>query len=261
GESTGQPAAARSLWDVTSGTPRPLPQMSVSGYSPDGKILAAFESDFAGETSRVDLIDVETAAVSRSFRMSKPANHRIYHLDFSPNGNSLLGLLGVPDGAVDWRLGLWDFATGRALATLDQDRYQEGVFSPGGEILANANFQRKGPAKIYLFDTRERKLRHAIMLDEHGYAYRPVFSPDGKWIAIGTQRYVEGMRTIDPDCPQARIHLIDVSTGIIRETLVAPCGPISLAFHPSGTMLASSGYGFVHLWNLKDPPIGDGIGN
>lgn len=257
GESAGRPATAKSLWDANLGEPCPLPEMELGGYSPDGRTLAAYEGEPAGETARVEFIDVKTVSVSRTLRITKPANQRIYHLEFPPTGESLFGSLGVPDGTQNYRFGFWDLATGRQVATLDQDPYLWVAFSPGGEMLATTSYQRKGPAKLYLFDTHNRKLRHAIMLDEHAFAYRPAFSPDGKWIAVGTQQYVDDRRTIDPDSPQPRIHLIDVAAGNLRETLVAPSAPTDLAFNPSGTLLASSGYGFVHLWNLADPPIGE----
>ena len=55
-------------------------------------------------------------------------------------------------------------------------------------------------------------------------------------------------------CP-AHIHLIDVATGEILETLIAPQGfPRSACFSPDGRTLATGGLGRVLLWNLSKPP-------
>ena len=55
------------------------------------------------------------------------------------------------------------------------------------------------------------------------------------------------------DVAQPRIHLVDVATGEIRETLVAPQGfTASLCFSPDGKTLAAGGYGRVDLWDVAD---------
>jgi WD40 repeat protein len=78
------------------------------------------------------------------------------------------------------------------------------------------------------------------------------FSPDGRWLAVITQSFPEDQRDPSPDdTPQARIHLIDVAAGEIRETLIAPPGFVTCAcFSPDGRTLATSGRGKVLLWDL-----------
>jgi WD40 repeat protein len=57
------------------------------------------------------------------------------------------------------------------------------------------------------------------------------------------------------EIPQLRIHLIEVATGEIKETLIAPQGGITnLAFSPDGITLATGGIGKVFLWDLSTPP-------
>jgi WD40 repeat protein len=82
------------------------------------------------------------------------------------------------------------------------------------------------------------------------------FSPDGRWLAAVTQVFPEELeRSREPsaeDVAQPRIHLVEVATGEVRETLVAPQGfTTSLCFSPDGKTLASGGHGRVDLWDVE----------
>ncbi len=57
------------------------------------------------------------------------------------------------------------------------------------------------------------------------------------------------------DVAQPRIHLVDVTTGEICETLVGPQAfTASVCFSPDGKTLASGGYGQVDLWDVEALP-------
>ena len=82
----------------------------------------------------------------------------------------------------------------------------------------------------------------------------PIFSPEGRWLAIATQVLSDepGGGDVDvQDLAQPRIHLIDVAAGEIRETLVSPqCFILSACFSPDGRTLATGAQGKVLLWDM-----------
>ena len=93
------------------------------------------------------------------------------------------------------------------------------------------------------------------MLQEYAVVRAIAFSADGKWVAAATQggdREAIGANTDVEGLPQPRIHLVEVATGQVRETLVAPPGSCSaLAFSPDGKTLASACVGSIYLWDLN----------
>jgi WD40 repeat protein len=272
--------SAVSVWDVSSGEHRSLPDgLSCDGVpvyyhqpgllSPDGSTVAVAVGDNDGHTHALKLFDSTTRREKRSIPI-KDKNVWLDLAAISPNGRIVVGSYRVftsvkkRDSAKLW-LRWYDATKGEEIASFaseDNDRLDAARFAPDGQALAAVTFGKAEKTRLYLFGVAEKKLRKTIVFGESGkkervHALSPVFSPDSKWLAVITQVLPETSNgDFDyRDAQQPRIHLVDVATGEIRETLIAPQGfPRSACFSPDGQMLATGGLGRVLLWDLSKPP-------
>ncbi|MEZ6147954.1 MAG: WD40 repeat domain-containing protein, partial [Planctomycetaceae bacterium] len=157
-----------------------------------------------------------------------------------------------------YQLTFWDVTTGNADTEVkpDDDRLslRAGKFSPDQKVFAIPSFPGK-PGQLSLVDITARTIRKTIEFPESNCVRLPAISPDGQLMAVITQVLPENLREefFAEDLPQPRIHLIDVQTGNIRETIIAPQAiAIAVAFSPDGKKLASGGQGSVLLWDVSD---------
>ena len=158
----------------------------------------------------------------------------------------------------------WDLTTGAEVGSFAAEDKNDRLsldFSPAGQTLAATTWHGE-KAKLHLFRGPGGQPAKTHILGEKAKGERtivrwPIFSPDGKWLALLTQVLPEtSSDELDvQDVPQARIHLIEVATGAIRETLIAPQGiGLTARFSSDGLTLATSGHGRVLLWNLAKLP-------
>jgi WD40 repeat protein len=275
----GRDAAGR-LWDLAARKQRPLPKNLAVGsgvFSRDGRLFAAPVPRDEFYTRAIQVIDVETMQVRTEIAISQPYT-RAYVTDFTPDGKLLRGAVEVYAEQLwqkwekwQYTTKFWDPASGREVASIPADESETSYsllhHSPHGNTLAatrwtprNATRAEKlhanlrSGAKLYLLDARDKKLR-GILLQDHAVVRAIVFSRDGKWVAATTQggdreAYTEHMEL--ESMPQPRIHLVEVATAQVRDTLVAPpCSCAALAFSPDGKTLASAGVGKIFLWDLN----------
>jgi WD40 repeat protein len=256
------PKIFASLWDVKTRQCRPLGENLEywSVYSPDSKILAA---PAGGRVSAIKVFDVATAKEKFTIPIvGKDCG--LGYIASSPDGKQIVGQVrDEGKGGRHW-LKFWDAATGRETASFEgdpKDVFLLMTFSPDGRYLAVTN--AKGPkSKLFFFDSIGKKLVKTITLEETTEDERwgrssPVFSPDGKWLALTTQRMPKNARgELDAhNLPQPRIHLINMADNEIRETLIAPQAlSWSACFSPDGRTLATGGLGRVLLWDMTKLP-------
>jgi WD40 repeat protein len=263
GESSGRPKRSSSLWDVKTGHCQELPEglSSLVVFSPDSRTFAGQVLNEDVFENGIKLFDVATAREKLSIPFREKDARRIGFRDFSPDGKLLIGQLRDEVKTGQHWLKFWDAATGQELASFTgekKDYFLWMTISPDSRMLAVTNLARVGPSTLFLFDLPTRKLTQTIVLGEKGSMRQPVFSPDGKWIAVTTQMFPDDVRGRDPepeDVAQPRIHLIEVAAAAVRETLIAPPGFTgSACFSPDGKTLATDGHGKVLLWDLTRPP-------
>ncbi len=169
-------------------------------------------------------------------------------LEFSPDGKYLVAGFGTKYWLISspHPLKVWEVATRRLVRRLNG---HTGCcvsldFSRDGRLLASGS--RDGSAIIWSTETwnRTQTLQNPDkdslhwFSSERGTVEGVAFSPDGKTLALASR--------------EGNIHLWDVPTGELRESLKGHSGAVSaVAFSPDGRTLASGGWDqTVRLWNV-----------
>jgi Tol biopolymer transport system component len=258
---------AISIWETQTGQYRSLAakHYQFGLLAPDGQSLALDTVDDDGYAQAIRLFDTRTLGENWSIAI-KDKYVWLTLAAFSPDARLLVARYRVFAERKKWdrsesSFKWYDAATGREVASF-AGRLRDGLFgcrfSPDGQTLAAVIWQAER-AQLMLFHVPHRQLVKTIPLGEKTkgkdlVAISPTFSPDGKWLAVITQEVPEtrGGKLDARDAAQARIQLINVAAGEIRETLIAPQGlPRSACFSPDGRTLATGGLGKVLLWDLS----------
>jgi WD40 repeat protein len=212
------------IWDVASGKEiatlngHALDVRSVA-FAPDGKILAT-----GGWDRQVKLWDTTTW---RETATLKGHSEGIWELAFSPDGKSLV------TGGEDDTAKLWRVNTTQGQDTIEK-RYPDEVrvvaYSADGKKMATASNLR-----VEIWDARAGKLLSSLITAAKTRAI--AFSPDSKWLAVGT--------TADA------VAILELATGKER-ALKGHRGSVNtVAFSPDGGKLASGSRDHtVKLWDI-----------
>lgn len=219
---TGSRDRTARLWDTRSGRARAVlrghgDRVTVLAFAPDSRMLAT------GDRSKaLRLWDVESG---RLLSVLGQLASRPLLVTFSPDGRRVATDAAEPD-----EVALWDAVTDHRLLALQRGTYP--VFSPGGALLAMC-----GRDSAALLDSETGAIKS--VLKAASYAWRVVFSPDGRTVATG---HVDGT-----------VQLWNTATGQLRAVLKGHRDAVfQLAFSPDGGMLASGGDASdVRIWDAQ----------
>lgn len=261
---------ALTLWDAATGEHRQVGDgnSGPGAFSSDGGLVAV-GMPLAGDDNHTDSVRVFTVPTWEE-KCKIPLNSKQTHASpsaFAADNQILVGSVLVLAKPNDWQnyeatLKLWDVATGNEILSIPSpaknQRFGYVKVSPDGQTVVASTFTRPniGEERLVVVDLAKKTWK-LIDIFPGALVQEPLFHPSGKWIVVPTQVLSPG-REREPDIedlPQPRIQLIELATGNILETLVAPQGYLtSLAFSPDGKKLATSGKGAVLLWDFSSPP-------
>jgi WD40 repeat protein len=226
-------------WDVATGAERAVTRSDPKGevhytvLSADGKQLATVIHD-----GTLRLWEVESGKELRSWKVptrdTRSFRVLITQPVFTPDGKTLLAAEGS-------KIHRWEVATGRELPAFEIEGIQppgkSWCFpSPDGQTLMVWDIGRGRP-DIRLVDAANGKLRRQLEVPRAGLR-PPVFSPDGRMLAIGTL---------------GEVLLLEVASGQPRGRLKGGQWATSMAFSSDGRFLAvgNNTESTVTLWDLS----------
>ena len=211
--------------------------MALSGH--EGDVLSvAFSLDgrYLATGSGDTIVRIWDVSNGELLRVLKGHSAEVGGLAFSPDGKLLL------TSSEDGMLIIWDVATGELLRDLPDFTVYKVIFSPDGRRVAAATFNGL-QVWMYAPDLAEPitlEESQAILTISDGSS--GIFSPDGKWLASLSLSTASGNA----------VKVWDATTGQELLTLVGHTDWLAgLAFSPDGKRLASTSLdGTVRIWSL-----------
>lgn len=215
------------LWDATTG--EKLHEVKLLGggggftfattagnlsYSPDGtRIVVAYTNPLAG------IVDTASGKVA----LGMMHNSSTASVAFSPDGRNVLTV-----EAKDGTPVIWDAEKGTKIMTLTvESPVTAAAFSPDGSQIVG------GGEAVQLWDAKTGDLITTLPGYESEYINAPVFSPDGKLLAV-------------PGYP-FRVYDLPTQTELYTKTI----GARTVAFSPDGSRLATAGFEAAGVWDAK----------
>lgn len=168
---------------------------------------------------------------------------RVQALHLSQDGRTLL--------TANKEIRTWNFADGTLLNTVPLQLVDAKIsptlyeFSGDGRLIAGQANSRE--LAVTVWDTATGQVAHLI--DVKGYPLCAAFSPDGRYVAIGS------FAARDKAKSTGGVHIYDLASKAVVHAISAEAQSINaIAFSPDGTLLASGDHqnGKATLWTTSD---------
>jgi WD40 repeat protein len=254
-EAPAPPANATFALDLRTGkTWKLCDGVAYPAFAPDGKTIATDITNYRAHQSAVVLIDL--ASGKELAKRTCPESDR-YFLShwFAPDGKVVAVFVwGKRGGPLEVRFldGKTLEERGKLVAKGDPQRAGQGMgqFTPDSKrFIALDHF-----GNVLIWNMAAQKLERTVPLGARDQRSFMVMSPDSKTVVVAWMpKVAERDLDADPeDLPQPRLSLVDLEHDVPPKVLIAPHGRVgALALSPDGNLLAFSGIGVVHLFDLR----------
>jgi len=189
-----------------------------------------------GGNNEIIVFNTTNGKILRSFKKSK---YSINAISLNYNGKLL-----IAGGLNDKNIKIFSMNDLSLLKVINGFKSVEKLlFSPISNLFAVLGVEDKtNKQTLILYDAESGKKIKKIFTEKNKHKSYPLsvdFSSDGKYIAIGTANYAQG------------IHIFEVETGLQLKLIKSKDDINSLKFSPNGKYIAGGLKGVINIWDVK----------
>jgi len=239
------------VYDMTNGTeqyiiPTPIVGFSYGAFSSDGSkvVIASASYDAKKTPAHVSVWDVAKAKQVVSLELP---GYSTLSAAITPDGKHIVtaGRKAAEKGNGDFIIAAWDSKTGAKKGEYTEEAgYAMQHVTPAPDNKTAAVVTSKGA--LVVFDLASGKIEKTFDLNRHQAGLAPLFSQDGKKLAVACQA------DFGPNQPAA-ILVLDWPSGEVKQTFTSPGGtPGAIVFSPDGKWLVTAGQDTTAtVWELS----------